>query len=308
MNKRIKKGNFLMLTILLLLVGLTIFGFVEQNDILLSFLASVFGTISAILIFIFSEKIRRNEKNEKDLYLSVDEILENNNLLHLKYKLVNQEEILISEIDKLIKTIDKNIKLYSKIENEGKFEELNFTDLLKTKLFNEVVYHKGFEEWLEFISENDENFKSIKANGTHKGKEETYSEAILGDWIIKYEYAKKVKYLIGLSGYDNKIIEIYKLNKESAEVVKYGDTNRIRFSEFETVQIAFDKNQNFLENWTSRNPVLYLNAFSEYKEDLREIIEKLIEKEKESTGIGITGKRDILVVKVFSERIRNMIV
>lgn len=132
------------------------------------------------------------------------------------------------------------------------------------------------------------------------------NEIVLGNWIINESSAKNAKYLIGVSTIDKRILGVFKATDSSKiERVNNDGINRIHFEGMEPVKSVTMDNKNnmvmpMLEDWTSRNPILYYKKYLEVnehtlsKEQIEAISTEMDLKPKEFNSL---GNRDIIVVR-----------
>lgn len=115
------------------------------------------------------------------------------------------------------------------------------------------------------------------------GETERINSNILGNWILKYENAENAKYLVGVSTRDKRILGVYKLKGDPKQL---DENNRVLFSKEETLYIEKsnkkeDRAMPGLDNWTSRNPVLYYKKYLKSKnfelenENMSYVLDKL---------------------------------
>lgn len=252
----------------------------------------------------FNEKVATTRERAVDPLVETYEKVKNN---HSPLNLSLNDPLFknLVEIFYRYKAVDKYRNI---INGDGSNKE----DLLNQKLLVEFINDDNFQEVKKKIKENFPELKGVIktiSNFSDKNKSTDGNSAhnyILGDWVINRKNAEKVKILIGLS-MDKKIISIYLIDE-----AKYLDeSNRIRFKEKAILyDYEFKKNSeiehfnDFFEDWTAQNPVMYLNTWSkktsEEKRQFRNAIEGLIEKENISIP-NISSDHTILAVKTYKE-------
>ncbi|WP_395317992.1 hypothetical protein [Fructilactobacillus frigidiflavus] len=276
------------------------------------------------------ERIRANEKeNDK-----IDREIENFNekvvlareravgpLTDVYYRIQN-ESLELNLNDELFKSI---VKIFYQYENVDKYRDkiqvdsAKKEDLLNQQLLRDIINNEKFidtkskiiecfpelENFVKTISNssddisNDNSLKKLEDGGNL-----ALHNYILGDWVINRKNAEKVKILIGLS-MDKKIISIYLIKKfDHLET-----SNRIRFKEKAILYDYSDSDalkdfNDFFEDWTAQNPVMYLNKWSkktnEKRQPFKNVIEGLIKKENNSIP-DMNDDYSILVVKTYKK-------
>lgn len=228
-------------------------------------------------------------------------------LYNLQNNVKSEENI--EELNKFRNLVLKVDDLTKSKQELGDSEEKDLDPLKNGSLIYEVVSHEKFEEIYgerlkEFDPQMEEKLKKYKKN---KDNEDNKDNIILGEWIIATKNAEKAKMLIGISGYTNKVLGIYRLkdsNENNEKFVINDENGRIIFkTEIEdNVKVKDEyKDKKLLENWDSRNPILYPNRFDEepknYKKDVMAFLNENIEWDDSSKAF--SKPQDIIVVKSF---------
>lgn len=124
---------------------------------------------------------------------------------------------------------------------------------------------------------------------------------VLGHWILNKSYAKRAKYLIGVSTKTKRVVRVFELADNGVD--EYNEeTGRIKFKEDKTLyrddaskgnKSSFTLSE--LDNWTAMNPVLYFNSYRKSKG----ITTDNEELDKYIKGYKNLGDRDIIVVRTY---------
>lgn len=173
--------------------------------------------------------------------------------------------------------------------------EANISDYIQDRnLLREIIAHNDFQntkneietefpdlvdiiQAFQWTAENgrkkeaDKNTDNSKSNTkkTEDSEDKKYPY-ILGDWIMKKEYAQQVEYVVGVSMSNRKkIVAIYDVKSNSNK------NNRVRFDGKLIYDQATEEKEEveILENWNSRNPVLYYNIWSKNLEENNKLVD-----------------------------------
>ncbi|NKC60593.1 hypothetical protein HED34_11545 [Vagococcus fluvialis] len=260
-----------------------------------SLLGTVVAVVGSVYIYIESEKREKEKSLERELKDKLEKINTSKieNLYPISIKVINEEKLSIEDIVNILTTISEVDTLTASVE----YTENMIDPLSDSPVITNIVSYSGFDEHTEFIKNNYpellKRVESYKKTTDQDEENKRLEKAILGEWIIAKKNAEKAKLIIGISGYDNKILEIYELPqyKHQENIFTQDKSNgRIRFTKY--ISKNYGGELKVLKNWTSRNPVLYPNYFDEYKTE----ISKLLSEQKIRN---LEGNHDVIVVKTF---------
>lgn len=260
-----------------------------------SLLGTVVAVVGSVFIYIESEKREKEKSLERELKDKLEKINTSKieNLYPISIKVANNEKLSIENIVNILTTISEVDTLTASIE----YTENMIDPLSDSPVITNIVSSSEFDEHTEFIKNNYpellKRVESYKKTNDQDEENKRLEKAILGEWIIAEKNAEKAKLIIGISGYDNRILEIYELpqyNNEKNIFTKNENNGRVRFTK--NIPKNYTRDLTILEDWTSRNPVLYPNYFDEYKTE----ISKLLSEQKIKN---LEGNHDVIVVKTF---------
>lgn len=261
---------------------------------------SVLGTVVAILgsvvLFIENEKkekIKESAKEAKEKIEKID-VSKIKILFPIISKLEKSEPLIDEDIIDILTLILEVDALTRLMENEEDVSD----PLNDSPVVTNIISSNSFHSYSQFINDNypelSTRLDSYKNMHINEENTELLKKSILGDWIISQKNAKKAKLIIGISGYNNQILGIYKLPQYDNEKNSFStnaDNGRVRFF------VGNDRKYSHMEttilkSWTSRNPVLYPNHFENYGKEVQEYLSNTDLK-------ALDGLQDIIIVKTF---------
>lgn len=175
-------------------------------------------------------------------------------------------------------------------------EELN---ILKNSF---PVYKDVFEFLDDSNSIDRERHLEYHINKVDKlNIESTKDIDVLGHWILNKSYAKRAKYLIGVSTKTKRVVRVFKLadngvadyNEETGRILFNAEKSLYRDNTREVNESSLVLPE--LTNWTAMNPVLYFKSYLKKHKELKysKELSKYIQDYEE------LGDRDIIVVRTY---------